>query len=75
MCQALARRVSTTARTPFDRSRTPLTIWFIVAWQLVTQKNKVSALSLQRSLWLNSYQTAWTILHRLRSAMVRPGRD
>ena len=31
--------------------------------------------SLQRVLGLKSYQTAWTMLHRLRRAMVRPGRE
>lgn len=35
----------------------------------------VSAKGLQRVLELGSYQTAWTILHKYRSAMVRPGRD
>ena len=39
------------------------------------QKNGVSALGLQRVLGLGSYETAWTWLHKLRRAMVRPGRD
>ena len=30
---------------------------------------------LQRTLGLRSYKTAWTWLHKLRRAMVRPGRD
>jgi hypothetical protein len=41
----------------------------------VTQKNGASALGLQRVLGLGSYETAWTWLHRLRRAMVRPDRD
>ena len=32
-------------------------------------------LGVQRVLGLGSYQTAWTWLHKLRRAMVRPGRD
>jgi transposase-like protein len=32
-------------------------------------------LGLQRALGLGSYRTAWTWLHKLRRAMVRPGRD
>jgi transposase-like protein len=40
-----------------------------------TQKDGVSALSLARSLEIGSYQTAWAMLHRLRSALVRPGRE
>src|SRR4051812_23310738 len=39
------------------------------------QKNGASAMGLQRVLGLGSYKTAWTWLHKLRRAMVRPGRD
>ena len=38
-------------------------------------KDGMSALSLQRSLEIGSYPTAWAMLHRLRSVLVRPGRD
>ena len=38
-------------------------------------KNRASALGLQRVLGLNRYETAWTWLHKMRRAMVRPGRD
>jgi transposase-like protein len=41
----------------------------------VSQKNGVSALGLQKALGLGSYHTAWEWLHKLRRAMVRPGRD
>jgi transposase-like protein len=64
-----------TAGTVFDRSRTPLTEWFAAAWYMTNQKHGVSALGLQRLLGLGSYQTAWTMLQKLRTAMVRPGRD
>jgi hypothetical protein len=40
-----------------------------------TQKDGVLALSLQKSLEIGSYQTAWALLHRLRSVLVRPGRE
>jgi hypothetical protein len=52
-----------------------LTVWFAATWHFTSQKNGVSALYLQRVLGLGSYQTAWTMLHRLRTATVRPGRD
>jgi transposase-like protein len=42
---------------------------------MTNQKHGVSALGLQRLLGLGSYQTAWTMLQKLRTAMVRPGRD
>jgi len=75
MCSTCSKRTSSTAGTIFQDTRTPLTVWFAAAWQLTTQKNGVSALGLQRVLGLGSYQTAWAMLHRLRSAMVRPGRE
>jgi hypothetical protein len=50
-------------------------VWFRAMWWVTTQKNGASALGLQRVLGLKSYETAWTWLHKLRRAMVRPGRD
>ena len=50
-------------------------MWFLAMWFVTSQKNGVSALGLQRVLGLGSYETAWTWLHKLRRAMVRPGRD
>jgi hypothetical protein len=75
MCTGCGHRTSVTAGTIFDRTRTPLTVWFAACWLFATSKDGVSALSLQRSLEIGSYQTAWAMLHRLRSALVRPGRD
>ena len=54
---------------------TPLTEWFAAAWYMTNQKHGVSALGLQRLLGLGSYQTAWTMLQKMRTAMVWPGRD
>jgi transposase-like protein len=66
---------SPTAGTIFDRTRTPLTVWFMACWLFASQKDGVSAQSLQRSLEIGSYQTAWAMLHRLRSVLIRPGRE
>jgi len=74
-CTACGRRTSVTAGTIFDRTRTPLTVWFMACWLFATQKDGVSAQSLQRALDISSYQTAWAMLHRLRSVLVRPGRE
>jgi hypothetical protein len=68
-------QVSLSAGTIFEGTRKPLRTWFLAIWFVTSQKNGVSALGLQRVLGLGSYQTAWTWLHRLRSAMVRSGRD
>ena len=74
-CAACGRQTSVTAGTIFQDSRTPLPTWFRAMWWLTNQKTGVSALGLQRTLGLRSYKTAWTWLHKLRRAMVRPGRD
>src|SRR4051812_6082184 len=74
-CSGCKRRTSVTAGTIFDRTRTPLTVWFTACWQFAAAKDGISALSLQRSLEIGSYQTAWGMVHRLRSVLVRPGRE
>ena len=72
---ACGGRTSVTAGTLFDRGRSPLTVWLTACWMFASQKDGVSALSLQRSLEIGSYPTAWAMLHRLRWVLVRPGRD
>lgn len=72
-CGGCKRRISPTAGTIFDRTKTPLTTWFAAAWYLTNQKQGVSALGLKNVTGV-SYQTAWSMLHKYRSAMVRPGR-
>lgn len=74
-CTACDSRTSVTAGTIFDRTRTPLTVWFTACWLFATAKDGVSALNAKRVLEIGSYQTAWAMLHRLRSVLVRPGRD
>lgn len=74
-CSACRYTVSVTAGTIFEGTRKPLTLWFRAIWWVVSQKNGASAKGIQRVLELGSYQTAWAWLHKLRRAMVRPGRD
>lgn len=74
-CGACQYKASVTAGTIFQDTRKPLTLWFRAIWWVVSQKNGASAKGIQRILELGSYQTAWAWLHKLRRAMVRPGRD
>jgi transposase-like protein len=74
-CGECGRETSVIAGTIFQDSKLPLTVWVRAIWQVTSQKNGVSALSLQRVLGLGNYKTAWALLHKLRRAMVRPGRD
>jgi transposase-like protein len=74
-CTACGRQVSVTAGTIFQDTRKPLRMWFHAMWWVTSQKTGASAAGLQAALGLGSYETAWTWLHKLRRAMVRPGRD
>ena len=74
-CVACQRQTSPIAGTIFEGTRKPLRMWFQAMWFVTNQKLGGSALGLQRLLGLGSYQTAWTWLHKMRRAMVRPGRD
>jgi transposase-like protein len=74
-CGDCGHQTSVTAGTIFQDTRKPLVMWFRTMWWVTSQKNGTSALGLQRVLGLGSYKTAWTWLHKLRRAMVRPGRD
>lgn len=75
VCRECRHQASVTAGTIFQDTRTPLPVWFRAVWYVTSQKNGTSAANIQRILGLGSYQTAWTWLHKLRRAMVRPGRD
>lgn len=74
-CRQCRYEASVTSGTVFQDSHLPLTTWFRAMWHVTSQKNGMSALGIQRELGLGSYKTAWTLLHKLRRAMVRPGRD
>ncbi|GGA00851.1 IS1595 family transposase [Nesterenkonia alkaliphila] len=73
-CHQCRRRISVTAGTIFHRSRIPLSVWFEAAWLLSTNKAGVSAAYLHRVLPISSYQSAWTMLAKLRSVMGQHGR-
>jgi len=73
-CAKCGRQTSVIAGTVFQGTRKPLRLWFIAIWWVTTQKNGASAMGLQRVLGLKSYTTAWTWLHKIRTAMVNPNR-
>lgn len=75
VCQKCQSQVSVTAGTIFQDTRKPLMLWFRAIWWVTSQKNGASALGIQRILGFGSYETAWTWLHKLRRAMIRPDRE
>ena len=74
-CTQCNYKLSVISGTVFQDTHKPLTLWFRAIWWLTGQKNGASALGLKRILGLGSYRTAWTWLHKLRRAMVRPDRE
>ena len=74
-CAACGYETSVIAGTIFQDTRKPLQLWFRAIWYIVGQKNGVSAKGLQRVLGFTRYETIWIWLHKLRIAMVRPGRE
>jgi transposase-like protein len=75
VCRNCRYQASVTAGTIFQDTHKPLRLWFRAIWHVTSQKNGASAMNVQQILGLGSYMTAWTWLHKLRRAMVRPGRD
>ncbi len=74
-CRACRGETSLTSGTLFEGTHEPLRMWLMAMWFVTAQRKGVSALGLQRVLGLSSYEAAWTWLHKLRWAMVRPERD
>jgi hypothetical protein len=74
-CRSCKRDTSLTADTVMQRTHMPISIWFWAAYLVSSQTLGMSAVQFQRQLGLKRYETAFQILHKLRAAMVRPGRD
>lgn len=74
-CAGCGSQVSLTAGTVLHGTRTPLHVWFWAAYLVATHGPGVSAVQLQRQLGIGRHETAWTMLHKLRRAMVNPLRE
>jgi len=74
-CKKCKKDIPITAGTIFQDLHISLRLIFQAMWYVVCQKQGVSALGLQSILGVGSYETAWSWLHKLRTAMIRPGRD
>ena len=74
-CVACGKQHSLLAGTMFEQTKTGLARWFLAIWLVTSSKGGISALELQRQMGFGSYQTAWSWLHKIRKAMVRPGRE
>jgi hypothetical protein len=70
-CAACGHQTSLTSGTVLEKTRKPLKMWFRAIFEISARRTGISAKDLQRIMGFGSYETAWTWLHKLRSAMVR----
>jgi transposase-like protein len=74
-CAACGKQHSLLAGTIFEQTKTGLAKWFLAIYLVTASKGGISAMELKRQMGFGSYQTAWTWLHKIRKAMVAPGRQ
>jgi transposase-like protein len=67
-CNACKKTYTVTVGTVFERSKVPLTKWWLAAYLLSSSKKGFSSHQLSRALGV-SYKTAWFVSHRIREAM------
>ena len=73
-CVACRKQHSLLAGTIFEQTKTGLAKWFLAIYLVTSSKGGIAATELQRQMGFGSYQTAWSWLHKIRRAMVRPDR-
>ena len=73
-CAACGRQHSLLKGTIFEQTKTGLAKWFLAIYLVTSSKGGIAATELQRQMGFGSYQTAWSWLHKIRKAMIRPGR-
>ena len=73
-CTACGRQHSILAGTIFEQTKTGLAKWFLAIYLVTSSQGGISAMELKRQMGFGSYQTAWSWLHKIRKAMVRPER-
>lgn len=74
-CADCGHQTSLTSGTLLAGTRKPLKAWFRAIFEISVHRHGISAKDLQRIMGFGSYETAWTWLHKLRRAFVRPGRE
>lgn len=67
-CNECKGQFTVTVGTVFERSKVPLTKWWMAAHMMNASKNGCSAHEIHRALGV-TYKTAWFMMHRLREAM------
>ena len=68
-CSGCGKQHRLRAKTIFQNSKLPLLTWLRALHFVMQDKRGISALQLQRLLGLSSYQTAWSMLLRIRRGL------
>ena len=74
-CTACGQQHSLLKGTIFEQTKIGLVKWFLAIYLVTSSKGGIAATELQRQMGFGSYQTAWSWLHKIRKAMIRPGRE
>ncbi len=74
-CRKCRTNTGLTVGTVMERSHTPLNVWFLAAYLVARQTRHRPVYWFQWNLRLSRYETAYQILHKLRSGMVRPNQN
>lgn len=67
-CQWCGHHLHPTVGTPFEKTRTPLQLWFYAIYLFTTTRHGVPAKELERQLGV-TYKTAWRMGHEIRKHM------
>ena len=74
-CRECDHQTCLTSGTLLEKTHKPLKMWFRAVFEISTRRTGISAKDLERIMGFGSYKTAWTWLHKLRAALVRPDRE
>lgn len=74
-CSSCKYLFSVTAGTVMENTKLPISTWLQAAFLMATDKRGISAKQLQRALGIKSYETSWSMLQKLRAAMINPERS
>jgi transposase-like protein len=71
-CAPQGYRFSALAGTIFENTKKPLRDWYRVAHLMFSSKKGMSALQIQRMMGFGSYETAHSMCHKIRGALIEP---
>ena len=71
-CAACNGQFTVTVGTVMERSKIPLSKWLLAMHLMGASKKGMSALQIQRLMGFGSYETAHSMCHKIRAALIAP---